>query len=170
MTKTSTKFQSADQKVDRFIVIDKAGKSHTHPTGSERIDLDEMEKANRYARLFTKLPDTREGWVLANARLIDMHFNSTNPEKKKKLVLDISDIRPYGAKIHGFGGTASGPMPLIEMLFDINQILNERAGQKLTAVDATDICNLIGKTVVAGNVRRSAELALGSSTNQDFTL
>lgn len=59
-------------------------------------------------------------------------------------------------------------MPLIEMLFDINQILNERAGQKLTAVDATDICNLIGKTVVAGNVRRSAELALDSSDNQDF--
>lgn len=59
-------------------------------------------------------------------------------------------------------------MPLIEMLFDINQILNDRAGQNLTAVDATDICNLIGKTVVAGNVRRSAELALGSSDNQDF--
>lgn len=97
-----------------------------------------------------------------------MHFNATNPENKKKLVLDISNIRPYGAKIHGFGGTASGPMPLVEMFLDINQVLNNRAGKNLTAVDATDICNLIGKTVVAGNVRRSAELALGSSDNQDF--
>lgn len=97
-----------------------------------------------------------------------MHFNQTNLDKKTKLVLDISDIRPYGAKIHGFGGTASGPMPLIEMLFDVNKVINARVGKKLTAVDATDVCNLIGKTVVAGNVRRSAELALGSSTDQDF--
>ena len=126
----------------------------------------EHEKDQDY--VYYKLPDTREGWVLANARLIDMHFNATNPENKKKLVLDISNIRPYGAKIHGFGGTASGPMPLVEMFFDINQVLNNRAGKNLTAVDATDICNLIGKTVVAGNVRRSAELALGSSDNQDF--
>ncbi|EGF46986.1 ribonucleoside triphosphate reductase [Lacticaseibacillus rhamnosus MTCC 5462] len=48
---------------------------------------------------------------------------------KTKLVLDISDIRPYGAKIHGFGGTASGPMPLVEMFFDINNVINERVGQ-----------------------------------------
>lgn len=159
-----------DQKVDLTIVIDKKSKSYDASLKLGATDLDEWKKTNQEKEdyIYYKLPDTREGWVLANARLIDMHFNSTNPEKKKKLVLDISDIRPYGAKIHGFGGTASGPMPLIEMLFDINQILNERAGQKLTAVDATDICNLIGKTVVAGNVRRSAELALDSSDNQDF--
>ena len=159
-----------DQKVDLTIVIDKQSKSYDASLKLGATDLDEWKKTNQEKEdyIYYKLPDTREGWVLANARLIDMHFNSTNPENKKKLVLDISDIRPYGAKIHGFGGTASGPMPLIEMLFDINQILNERAGQKLTAVDATDICNLIGKTVVAGNVRRSAELALGSSNNQDF--
>lgn len=159
-----------DQKVDLAIVIDKKSKSYDASLKLGATDLDEWKEANQEKEdyIYYKLPDTREGWVLANARLIDMHFNSTNPENKKKLVLDISDIRPYGAKIHGFGGTASGPMPLIEMLFDINQILNDRAGQNLTAVDATDICNLIGKTVVAGNVRRSAELALGSSDNQDF--
>ncbi|KAA8802967.1 ribonucleoside-triphosphate reductase, adenosylcobalamin-dependent, partial [Lactobacillus crispatus] len=66
------------------------------------------------------------------------------------------------------GGTASGPMPLVEMFIDINNVINARVGKNLTAVDATDICNLIGKTVVAGNVRRSAELALGSNDDQDF--
>ena len=114
------------------------------------------------------MPVTREGWVLASARMIDMHFNATNPENKHKLVLDISKIRPYGAKIHGFGGTASGPMPLVEMFFDINKIINAKQNEHLSAVDGTDICNLIGKTVVAGNVRRSAELALGSNDDQDF--
>ncbi|MBF5066743.1 ribonucleoside-triphosphate reductase, adenosylcobalamin-dependent, partial [Salmonella enterica subsp. enterica serovar Istanbul] len=71
------------------------------------------------------------------------------PSGQTKLVLDISRIRPKGARIHGFGGTASGPMPLVEMLLDINKVLNARVGQRLTAVDATDIGNLIGKTVVA---------------------
>ncbi len=54
-----------------------------------------------------------------------------------------------------------GAMPLVEMLQDINNVFNARVGKHLTAVDATDIGNLIGKTVVAGNVRRSAEMSLG---------
>ncbi len=161
---------TVNQEVELSVVIDKNSKSYAPSLEKGAIDLDEWKKEHEKDQdyVYYKLPDTREGWVLANARLIDMHFNATNPENKKKLVLDISNIRPYGAKIHGFGGTTSGPMPLVEMFFDINQVLNNRAGKNLTAVDATDICNLIGKTVVAGNVRRSAELALGSSDNQDF--
>lgn len=115
-----------------------------------------------------ELPDTREGWVLANATMIDHHFSSTNITGSTDLVLDVSHIRARGEAIHGFGGTASGPAPLVEMLFDINQILNEQAGKKLSSVECTDIGNLIGKAVVAGNVRRSAELALGSADDHAF--
>ena len=159
-----------DQKIDLTVVIDKKSKSYDASVKLGATDKEEWQKQNQDKDdyVYYELPDTREGWVLANARLIDMHFNATNPEGKKKLVLDISNIRPYGTKIHGFGGTASGPMPLVEMFFDINKVINPKAGEKLTAVDATDICNLIGKTVVAGNVRRSAELALGSNDDQDF--
>lgn len=164
------KIPTVDNAIDLTVVIDAKSKSYDASLDKGAVDLEKWQKENadKDDYVYYKLPDTREGWVLANARLIDMHFNATNPENKHKLVLDISDIRPYGAKIHGFGGTASGPMPLVEMFFDINAVLNNRVGQKLTAVDATDICNLIGKTVVAGNVRRSAELALGSNNNQDF--
>lgn len=159
-----------DHQVDLSVVIDKNSKSYDASLKVGAIDKAEWKNNNSDLDnvIYYRIPDTREGWVLANARLIDLHFNDTNPDQKTKLVLDISDIRPYGAKIHGFGGTASGPMPLVKMFFDINNVINERVGQKLTPVDATDICNLIGKTVVAGNVRRSAELALGSSDNQDF--
>jgi len=99
--------------------------------------------------------------------MIDAHFNGTN-NGFKSVVLDITDIRAKGEKIKGFGGTASGPVPLIEMFFDINTVLNEAVGKKLTSVDCTDMGNLIGKTVVAGNVRRSAELALGGAVDDDF--
>ena len=164
------KIPPVDQKVDLTVVIDKKSASYQDSVKLGATDKATWEEQNGGATdyVYYKLPDTREGWVLANARLIDMHFNQTNPENKQKLVLDISDIRPYGAKIHGFGGTASGPMPLVEMVFEINQIINDRVGGHLTSVDGTDICNLIGKTVVAGNVRRSAELALGSNDDQDF--
>ena len=161
---------AVDNKIDLTIVIDKKSASYADSVKLGATDKAEWAKQNegKSDYIYYNLPDTREGWVLANARLIDMHFNQTNSENKTKLVLDISRIRPYGAKIHGFGGTASGPMPLVEMLFDINNIINNRVNSNLASVDCTDICNLIGKTVVAGNVRRSAELALGTSTDQDF--
>ncbi|WP_223902209.1 ribonucleoside-triphosphate reductase, adenosylcobalamin-dependent [Lactobacillus laiwuensis] len=164
------KIPAVDNKIDLTIVIDKKSASYADSVKLGATDKAEWAKQNegKSDYIYYNLPDTREGWVLANARLIDMHFNQTNSENKTKLVLDISRIRPYGAKIHGFGGTASGPMPLVEMLFDINNIINNRVNSNLTSVDCTDICNLIGKTVVAGNVRRSAELALGTSTDQDF--
>ncbi|MBU3827946.1 MAG: ribonucleoside-triphosphate reductase, adenosylcobalamin-dependent [Candidatus Lactobacillus pullistercoris] len=159
-----------DQKVDLTVVIDKNSKSYDASLKLGAVDKDDWAKKEKDKDdyIYYELPDTREGWVLASARMIDMHFNATNPENKHKLVLDISKIRPYGAKIHGFGGTASGPMPLVEMFFDINKIINAKQNEHLSAVDGTDICNLIGKTVVAGNVRRSAELALGSNDDQDF--
>ena len=164
------KIPTVDNKIDLTVVIDKKSASYADSIKLGATDKDEWAKQSKDKSdyVYYNLPDTREGWVLANARLIDMHFSQTNPENKTKLVLDISRIRPYGSKIHGFGGTASGPMPLVEMFFDINNIINNRAGGNLTSVDCTDICNLIGKTVVAGNVRRSAELALGTSTDQDF--
>lgn len=159
-----------DQKVDLTVVIDKNSKSYDASLKLGAVDKDDWAKKEKDKDdyIYYELPDTREGWVLASARMIDMHFNATNPENKHKLVLDISKIRPYGAKIHGFGGTASGPMPLVEMFFDINKIINAKQNEHLSAVDGTDICNLIGKTVVAGNVRRSAELALGSNDDQNF--
>ncbi len=158
-----------DQPLELTVLIDSKNKDYQESCQLGAVDkkqwLHDHSLTDSY---YYELPDTREGWVLANARVIDFHFNQTNSQHKNKLVLDISKIRPRGERIKGFGGTASGPMPLIEMLFDINTLLNHRVQQQLSAVDCTDICNLIGKTVVAGNVRRSAELALGSGDDADF--
>jgi adenosylcobalamin-dependent ribonucleoside-triphosphate reductase len=158
-----------DQKITVAITSDQGAKAYDEALAVGAVDAasDEAvhgtEDALRY-----RLPDTREGWVVALAALIDAHFNSINEAQTPRVVLDISNIRARGARIHGFGGTASGPAPLIEMLQDVNAILNARVGKQLSAVDCTDIGNLIGKAVVAGNVRRSAEIALGDSTNNEF--
>jgi len=157
-----------DNKVNLTVLIGKESASYDDSIATGAVDRDEWLKTNDLAKTRNyKLPDTREGWVIANANMIDAHFINTN-NGFKDVVLDITDIRAKGEKIKGFGGTASGPAPLIEMLFDINQVLNDAVGRKLTSVDCTDMGNLIGKTVVAGNVRRSAELALGGAKDDDF--
>lgn len=158
-----------DQAIDLTILIDDASASYEASVALGAVDRSAWLRDHSLAGTrYYRLPDTREGWVLANANLIDAHFAGTNPDQQTQVVLDISDIRPKDAPIHGFGGTASGPMPLVEMLFDNNNILNAAVGRQLTAMDCTDLGNLIGKTVVAGNVRRSAELALGGAEDHDF--
>jgi adenosylcobalamin-dependent ribonucleoside-triphosphate reductase len=77
-------------------------------------------------------------------------------------------IRGKGAVISGFGGLASGPEELCSGITEINRILNERANKKVRPIDALDIMNVIGSIVVAGNVRRSAEIALGDADDLQY--
>ncbi|MQS98590.1 ribonucleoside-triphosphate reductase, adenosylcobalamin-dependent [Companilactobacillus halodurans] len=157
-----------DNAVNLTVLIGKESAAYDDSIAAGAIDRDDwLAEHDISTTRHYELPDTREGWVIGNANMIDAHFNSTN-DGFKDVVLDITNIRAKGEKIKGFGGTASGPVPLIQMFFDINEVLNEAVGKKLTSVDCTDMGNLIGKTVVAGNVRRSAELALGGSTDDDF--
>jgi hypothetical protein len=110
-----------------------------------------------------QLPDSREGWVEALKLIIEAYFLGKRIPK-----FDFSLIRPAGQPIRGFGGIASGPDPLKDMLKNIQKILETRIGQPIRSLDILDIMNLIGKCVVAGNVRRSAEIALGEATDLEF--
>jgi hypothetical protein len=121
---------AVDKKIKLTVLIGKNSASYEDSIKAGAIDRDDwlkdhtLDKTRNY-----KLPDTREGWVIGNANLIDAHFLDTNRDGFEDVVLDITDIRPKGAKIKGFGGTASGPVPLIEMLFDINDVLNAAYGK-----------------------------------------
>ncbi len=110
-----------------------------------------------------QLPDSREGWVESLKLMLDAYLLGKQVPK-----YDFSLIRPAGEPIRGFGGIASGPEPLKKMLEDVQNILEFRIGEKITSLDIVDIMNYIGKCVVSGNVRRSAEIALGDPTDLDF--
>jgi len=112
-------------------------------------------KAPKEKTEFYEIPDSREGWVEAVYRKINSYMGGTNYTYGFKL------IRKRGEPIKGFGGTASGPDPLRELLANIDKILIPLINLKLTSVAIVDLMNFIGKCVVAGNVRRSAELAIG---------
>jgi len=95
------------------------------------------------------IPDSREGWVEALHFVLEGFFLGKGiPELRYHL------IREEGLPIKGFGGTASGPQPLMDLIENISNLLKSRIGQLLTSVDEVDIMNFIGKCVIAGNVRR----------------
>jgi len=112
------------------------------------------------------IPDTREGWAAATRLLIEAY---TMPGSRKP-ILRYHLVRPRGLPIRGFGGLSSGPEPLIELHKQIeirfNRFMNTSTYDVVQL--KTDIANMIGCCVVAGNVRRSAELALGSINDQVF--
>jgi adenosylcobalamin-dependent ribonucleoside-triphosphate reductase len=110
------------------------------------------------------IPDTREGWVESMAMLLNSYLKND----QKEVTFDYSEIRPAGAPIKTFGGTAAGHEPLEKLHDYIRKIFSGRAGDKVTRVDIADIGNLIGVCVVSGNVRRSAELLLGRLGDESF--
>jgi ribonucleotide reductase alpha subunit len=112
------------------------------------------------------IADDRESWATSTGELINSYLK---PEQSS-VEFDYSLIRPYGSPIATFGGTASGPEPLIKLHTAIKKMFENRSGQKITAVDIADIGNLIGVCVVSGNVRRSAELFIGRNTEEFLNL
>ena len=108
--------------------------------------------------------DTREGWVELISCLIDSYLE----EGSAPITYDVSKVRAYGEPIKGFGGVASGPEPLIQGFNGIKEILENRNGQLLTSTDIVSIMGVIGKIVVAGNVRRSALIALGDPQDESY--
>ena len=110
------------------------------------------------------ISDTREGWVESTKLIINSYLRPDQSVVR----LDYSEIRPEGAPIKTFGGTAAGPAPLAALHKQLHKLFDGRDGQLLTKTDIADIGNLIGVCVVSGNVRRSAELLMGQLHDQDF--
>ena len=109
------------------------------------------------------IEDSREGWVNSVHILLDGFIQG-----KKVPNFDYSAIRGKGEPIRGFGGTSSGPAPLIELHASLKELLEPKVGEEIESVDIVDIENLIGRCVVAGNVRRSAALAIGQFDDKDY--
>ncbi len=108
--------------------------------------------------------DSREGWVDLIRRCLDAFVGKdTWPAH-----IDYSKVRAHGTPIKGFGGTAAGSAPLDELVKGIWNILSPRVNEPILSVDIVDLFNMIGRCVVAGNVRRSAEIMFGDPGDKSF--
>ena len=95
-------------------------------------------------------------------------FSTDFSSAKKFPIFDYSVIRGAGEEIKGFGGTASGYGPLKELHDSLKELYTSLIGKEIDSVSIVDTENLIGRCVVAGNVRRSAALALGQHDDMQY--
>ena len=128
--------------------------------------------------------DSREEWV----RIVESVLKAfSRPLNKLPGIIDFSAVRKKGEPLSS-GGTASGPKPLVELIQNIVRLFTgttveyyEEASylylpqdlsgpdiQPMTQTLIVDVMNYIGKCVVSGGIRRSAEIALGHWEDATF--
>lgn len=133
-----------------------AGKAN-HLEHSVRLD-DETDKSVS----IIYVGDSKEGWVEA----LNLYFEIlTKPEFEhiKTIRFSYNHVRPKGSRLKTFGGTASGPEPLIEMFEGFDKVLKNQIDPSLAPIETDekgyghvrpihilDIGNLIGNNVVVG--------------------
>jgi ribonucleoside-triphosphate reductase len=102
-----------------------------------------------------KVADSKEGWARGLRELIAMLYVGQVPR------IDVTAVRPAGARLKTFGGRSSGPQPLVN-LFDFTvELFKKAAGRQLTPLECHDLVCKIAEVVVVGGVRRSALISLG---------
>ncbi len=100
--------------------------------------------------------DSKEGWAKAYRELLGLLWAGQIPQ------IDISKVRPSGARLKTMGGRSSGPQPLVN-LFDFTiQVFKGALGRQLKPLEAHDLMCKIGEVVVVGGVRRSAMISLSN--------
>jgi ribonucleoside-triphosphate reductase (thioredoxin) len=108
------------------------------------------------------IKDSREGW--ADALLFGLKTWYSGHD----VVFDYSSIRPLGTPLITFGGRASGPEPLMELLEFTKKTVINAQGRKLKPSEVHDIMCLIGHVVVAGGTRRSSLLSLSDLMDEEM--
>ena len=110
-----------------------------------------------------KVADSKIGWAKAYKELMSLLYAGHIPQ------WDLSNIRPQGARLKTFGGRASGPAPLDDLMhFTVNIFKDalSKNQKKLVSIDCHDLMCKIAEVVVVGGVRRSALISLSNLSDE----
>ena len=100
--------------------------------------------------------DSKAGWAKAYRELLALLWSGQIP------TIDVTKLRPAGARLKTMGGRSSGPQPLVN-LFDFTiKVFKGSLGRNLKPIECHDIMCKIGEVVVVGGVRRSAMISLSN--------
>lgn len=140
-----------------LIVLDNIGEANSYDSQT-RVDRIEGESATIY------VGDSREGWVDAFYELLQ--FATDASKSVTEITVDLSNVRPPGTPIQGFGGVAN-PVKLAHFYRRAGEVLRKAYGRKLTSVECCLLLDESSLAVVAGNVRRSAGMRQFNSADDD---
>lgn len=112
----------------------------------------EFDYTNNAVKFF--VGDSRQGWVKSYQSLLELSSNEQfDPTKPVQITVDISDVRPSGEPLKGFGGMAN-PVKLPTLYERCANILNKAIGRQLTSVECCLLIDEAAVCIVAGNIRR----------------
>ena len=102
-----------------------------------------------------RVGDTRRGWVDSYQLMLELSSDERFAGRTVKVQVDLSDVRPVGETLKGFGGMAN-PVKLKDLYARVARLLGKAVGRKLTSVECCLLIDEAAVTIVAGNIRRSA--------------
>ena len=119
---------------------------------ASRQELSTVEIAGDRATI--KVGDSRQGWVNSYKILLELSSDDRF-SGEVQVSIDLSNVRPAGEPLKGFGGVAN-PVRLLELYKRCGDILNKAIGRQLNSVECCLLIDEAAVTIVAGNIRRSA--------------
>ncbi len=125
--------------------------------------LPDLPEEIHYTDTIIKVADSKIGWAKAYKELMSLLYAGQIPH------LDVSNVRPQGARLKTFGGRASGPAPLDDLFTFTSNIFFDavtKGQKKLVSIDCHDLMCKIAEVVVVGGVRRSALISLSNLSDE----
>ncbi len=131
------------------LIVEVIGTIGSTPKEQRREDTEIIVNDHRVEIL---VGDSRRGWVKSYQTILELSSDDRF-SGDVTVVVDISDIRPSGESLKGFGGVAN-PIKLPTLYQRCANILNKASGRKLTSVECCLLIDEAAVCVVAGNIRR----------------
>ncbi|MBD2256580.1 hypothetical protein H6G13_03265 [Pseudanabaena sp. FACHB-2040] len=103
-------------------------------------------------QVLIRVGDSRQGWVQSYQGLLEL-CSDERFTGEVEVTVDLSDVRPAGEKLKGFGGMAN-PIRLPGLYERCANILNKAVGRQLNSVECCLLIDEAAACVVAGNIRR----------------
>ncbi|WP_448596643.1 ribonucleoside-triphosphate reductase, adenosylcobalamin-dependent [Thermoleptolyngbya sp.] len=105
-------------------------------------------------RVAIRVGDSRQGWVKSYQTVLELSTDERF-SGEVTVTIDLSDVRPAGERLKGFGGVAN-PIRLPQLYERCAAILNKALGRQLNSIECCLLIDEAAACVVAGNIRRSA--------------
>jgi ribonucleotide reductase, class II len=117
---------------------------------SQRVETTTQKQTGNQVTI--TVGDSRRGWVDSYQKLLQLSTD-TSFSGDVTVSVDLSNVRPAGEKLKGFGGVAN-PIKLPSLYARCAEILNLAIGRQLTPIECCLLIDEAAACVVAGNIRR----------------